>query len=406
MRPDLVPTPRECVFSGGTVRLRPGWGVRHVGDCGGVEERFADTVGCGYTPAEKNITCVREGNLADEAYELEITASGVTVRASGKAGFVHAWATFLQLVEGPDVYLGTFRDWPDVPARGVLLDFGSFRRLTAEKALRLLDWAAEMKLNTVLFSFGDRFPFRNHQELRTPMTLINKEVRALADHTLFHGMEAIPVLPFCGDLGWLVAHEAHAALADGAMNGYLCAESPDAFMLWRELAEEVLAAFPHTRRFHLGGLLPRNGDGGELPQKTCATMAQAWMEPLTEAVAWLRGRGREAVMWDDVPRFGGQGGELLARDVTLMTSSLKSTEVAAWKEEGFSVFMTQCMAATGGIGNDGANAEHATAWEAELRTRAVRCRAEKADGLMLWPQGNAFSEQLYHAIHEVGCAAW
>ncbi|MFD8497462.1 family 20 glycosylhydrolase [Amycolatopsis sp. NPDC059657] len=104
-------------------------------------------------------------SVGDEGYQLDISASGVTVRARKPAGLFAGVQTILQLLppaaQGATVAAGPWTlsggrivDSPRFPYRGAMLDVAR-RFFTVEQVKRYIDQVARYKLNTVHLHLTD-----------------------------------------------------------------------------------------------------------------------------------------------------------------------------------------------------------------------------------------------------------
>ena len=100
-------------------------------------------------------------DMAENAYDMVIERTGVTIRAAGEAGVFAAGISLLTLLQttGGDLPLGRIVDAPRFGYRGQHLDCARhFYRV--ETILRLLDLMALLKLNRFHWHFADDEAFR------------------------------------------------------------------------------------------------------------------------------------------------------------------------------------------------------------------------------------------------------
>ena len=124
-------------------------------------------------PANR-ITLTKQGagGLAPEAYQLEVTAEGVTIRAASAAGVFYGCQTLRQLLEPGSRTLPAVKiaDAPRYAWRGFLLDVSRhfFDQATLQ---RELDWMAGYKLNRLHLHLTDdpawRLEIQKYPELTT-----------------------------------------------------------------------------------------------------------------------------------------------------------------------------------------------------------------------------------------------
>ncbi|MBN8678852.1 MAG: carbohydate-binding domain-containing protein [Chitinophagales bacterium] len=111
----------------------------------------------------KSIRLRKDASLPDEAYRLEINTDHVNIVAAGSKGIFYgiqslkqmvpleAWASPVSIITIP---CAEVRDQPRFGYRGVHMDVArNFQR--KEQVLRMLNWMAMYKLNTLHFHFSD-----------------------------------------------------------------------------------------------------------------------------------------------------------------------------------------------------------------------------------------------------------
>ncbi len=115
-------------------------------------------------------------------------------------------------------------------------------------------------------------------------------------------MEVLPLLQCLGHVEYILRHPQTRALRESGDLTQFCPQEPASLALWRELADEVLAAHPEARYFHLGadeawrlGDCPRcravAGERGKLA---------LYLEHVNAAAAHIRAAGRQPIIWDDM----------------------------------------------------------------------------------------------------------
>ena len=82
-----------------------------------------------------------------------------------------------------------------------------------------------------------------------------EEFRRFAEKCKARNVELIPLLQSVGHLDYLLKYPKFRELRDGGPEGssyQWCLADEASFELWRTMADELLAAFPDTKIFHIG----------------------------------------------------------------------------------------------------------------------------------------------------------
>lgn len=120
----------------------------------------------GKLPAQVQIT-LEESLLHAESYRLVIGSAGVTIAGKDAAGAFYGVATLAQLLQmyGTTLPQLVIEDWPDFPARGVMLDISRDKVPTMETLYELVDMLAGWKVNQFQLYIEHTFAYRNHREV-------------------------------------------------------------------------------------------------------------------------------------------------------------------------------------------------------------------------------------------------
>lgn len=238
-----------------------------------------------------------------EAYALDIHPKGLEIVALDAHGLFNGLQTLRQLAAQSDGSLpcGTIHDWPALALRGIHLDLkGGMAPVSYwQEAIRLL---AGMKINAVLIEYEDKFPFTSHPDIVGPGAFTRAELDALLTTARDHFVEVIPLLQCLGHVEYILRHPAYAALRESGDLTQFCPEHPGSLPLYDELADEMLAAHPGCRNFHLGAdeawLL------GDCPRCRAAVAARGkldlYLRHVGQAAARVRAHGARPIIWDDM----------------------------------------------------------------------------------------------------------
>ena len=299
---EIIPMPKQMWLQDHRIRVDSHWGVINRSPVAGLDQAVVRQFGVSGGGRERNFIFEQKEGLGSEAYRVEIVADAVRVAAADCSGFHHALATLGQLRHGPELVAGSVEDWPRIPVRGIHFMFETFEQLDAAEALRLIDTAARFKLNTILMEFGDRFPFTKHAEIVSPNALTPDDIAAMVRRADEYGITIIPLLQSLGHLEYVLRHDRYRPLSeDPATRTQLCPIDPGSLNLWRELAEEVLAAFPACRMMHIGGDETWELGKGR-SRDACARLGKGrlYTDYVNPICAWLGERKVTPILWDDM----------------------------------------------------------------------------------------------------------
>jgi hypothetical protein len=178
-----------------------------------------------------------------QGYVLQIEPSNVSIRAHDPAGAFYGRQTLAQLRrqfsrELPCLHI---EDWPDFPARGVMLDISRDKVPTMQTLFMLADLFASMKINQLQLYTEHTFAYSQHEEVwrgASPMTA--DEIRQLDAFCRERFIELVPNQNSFGHMERWLKHDRYKPLA----------EKPDGFMFpWN---------FWHEGGFSLNPLDPRS----------------------------------------------------------------------------------------------------------------------------------------------------
>jgi hexosaminidase len=312
-----------------------------------IAKRLNNQVGCGkqllfqeeiHTRLEVSV----DSSLAQEAYELRISESGVQLSFATYSGYVYGLETLAQLVgeglkEG-SLRVGIVRDEPQVSYRGIMVD--SARHFLGIAALtRLVESMPLSKLNILHWHLVDdeSFPIElgSHPELAQAAnygkgrTYTRDQVKELLRVAALNAVQVVPEIDTPAHVrAWGLAPEwknknITIKCAGGTgYNGQFDLSKPETFALAADVVREVDELFRSSPYIHLGGdevssacwnLRPEIQNFMKLHNlKTYGELQMYWRFQLKQVLP----AGRRAVFWrndganvstsdDDVLHFWG-----------------------------------------------------------------------------------------------------
>jgi hexosaminidase len=170
----------------------------------------------GGLPAPLRIT-LDESLQHAESYRLAITGAGITITGKDAAGAFYGAATLAQLLQAHGAILPqlVIEDWPDFPARGVMLDISRDKVPTMETLYELVDMLAGWKVNQFQLYIEHTFAYRNHREVwenASPMTA--EEILALDAYCRERFIELVPNQNSFGHMHRWFEHKRYLPLAE------------------------------------------------------------------------------------------------------------------------------------------------------------------------------------------------
>jgi hexosaminidase len=249
-----------------------------------------------------------------QAYELTVDANGILLEAGAPAGIFYGVCTLLQLLEQSGHELPHLRvsDWPDFPARGVMLDISRDKVPTLETVFELVDMLASWKVNQLQLYVEHTFAYRDHRQVWAQASPFTGEDMLLLDQFCRERhVELVPNQNSFGHMQRWLRHERYAALAevrDGFQTPWgwrdgpfsLAPLNPASLDLLRGLYDELLPHFS-SRMFNVG--LDETFDLGQgQSREACDRLGagRVYLDFLQKIHAEVSARGRVTQFWGDI----------------------------------------------------------------------------------------------------------
>lgn len=275
----------------------------------------------------------------DGAYQLQIDEKGISVFAGDPEGFryaanrlkillLEAKSSFAREWNGTGPITGSGRlqfqdisDAPLLPMRGMHFYLPAMRHLSFKDLLNLLDAMAKWNMNTVIFEYENRFPFRKHRVIKAPGAFSVKEIQKLLSHAAGLGLQVIPLHQSLGHVNHILRHSAYASLREEevAMDQW-CPLNPDSFALFKELLDQILELHGSLPYLHIGGDETRRlGQCEECAEKVRKEGAgKLYTDYMNMVISYVRSLGMTPILWDDMLCRHSETLNDLSRDAVLM----------------------------------------------------------------------------------------
>ncbi len=331
----LLPAPRRILRSAGQYTLAGGKLIllqgaepaalrpiarRIQAALAGLGLRWETAAGPATPPALVGLT-LRLGSRPDDApgtqgYALSIRPEGMAIEAASAAGLFYGVCTLAQIVDqaGPGRAVPCLEiiDWPDFPARGVMLDVSRDKVPSMATLYRLIEMLAGWKINQIQLYTEHTFAYRSHPEVwaaASPIT--GEEIMDLDAFCRDRFIELVPNQNSFGHLERWLRHPRYLALAEirgeimtpwGPFRGpySLCPSDPGSLDLLREMYDELLPHFS-SRMFNVG--CDETWDLGQgRSHELCAERGapQVYLDFLLKIQAEVHVRGHVMQFWADI----------------------------------------------------------------------------------------------------------
>ncbi len=257
-----------------------------------------------------------------QGYELDITPQHILVKAHNEAGIFYAVCTLIQILnlkfeisdlkfQIPSLPCLRISDWPDFPARGVMLDVSRDKVPTLDTLLMLVDMLAGWKINQVQLYTEHTFAYRNHPDVwASASPLTGQEILELDAYCRQRHIELVPNQNSFGHMHRWLKHARYRPLAempqdsgqqwggDGPFS--LCPLDPGSLELLCNLYDELLPHFG-SRMFNVG--CDETFDLGQgRSQAECEKRGagRVYLEFLLKIYHQVKARGRTMQFWGDI----------------------------------------------------------------------------------------------------------
>jgi hypothetical protein len=332
----LLPRPRHVRLASGTYRLRGRVHVIEIPPHGRHDDIIAAAtylrkstehridVVAPTTGSVKSATSATSARIAfeyaadardDQWYALHIRPHRIVIRAGAAAGFRYGVTTLGQLLNSgrPAVQAMDIEDWPDFPARGVMLDVSRDKMPTLRTLKHLIDLFATWKINQLQLYTEHTFAYAGHERVwRGASPLTSAQVEELDAYCQQRSLELVPNQNSFGHMERWLRHEPYARLAEmhGSwktpwgevrdMPGTLNPLHPGSIRLIASLYEELLPHFS-SRLFNVGcDETWELGQGASQPACRRRGVGRVYLDFLLKVHRQVERHHRRMMFWADI----------------------------------------------------------------------------------------------------------
>lgn len=281
-----------------------------------------ETVASKATPPESIAITLRiaPGKVTHpQGYELLIGPDSIRIEGHDEAGVFYGICTLLQIIQSSTANRKTeipclhIRDWPNFPARGVMLDISRDKVPTLETTCDLVDRLAGWKINQFQLYTEHTFAYRKHPEAwvkASPFTAA--DILALDAFCRERHVELVPNQNSFGHMNRWLTQPRYRPLAE-CPDGYtlpwgghsaepftLCPSDPGSIALIRDFYDELLPNFT-SRMFNVG--CDETWDLGQGRSKAECDQrgsGRVYLDFLLKIYREATARGRQVQFWGDI----------------------------------------------------------------------------------------------------------
>ena len=250
--------------------------------------------------------------LPDQAYQIALSPTEVTITANASTGLFYGVETFVQLLKptGGALQLpaGRIVDWPDLPFRAIYWD-DSHHLDNPGYLMNALRQAAFFKINAFVLKLDGHFVYKSAPAVVEPYALTPADLQQLTSYGLRYHVQLIPYLDAPAHDAFILKHPEYAALREFPNNNYeLCAVNPDSYKLLTGMIQDLIDANRGVDYFYLSTDEPYYI--GQANSPTCDEAARARQlgspgkllaEFLSKTAAAAHDQGRTVVFWGEPP---------------------------------------------------------------------------------------------------------
>lgn len=263
----------------------------------------------------------REALKHDEGYLLHSGAEGALIIGRTAAGVFYGAQTLRQLIApGARLPAVSIADWPALRYRGLSVDVSRGPIPRREQLERLIQIAAEFKLNVLSLYMEHVFAYR-HAPLVAPEggEFTPAMARELSELARRYHIELVPQQQTFGHLHHMLKFERYASLAE-TPHGSVITPVEKATYEWIEQSCRQLAeAFPGTF-LHIGSDETWElGQGRSRPEAERIGVGRLYVRHIQKVAEMLRPLGRRLMFWGDIALRHAELIPELPRDLVAMT---------------------------------------------------------------------------------------
>jgi hypothetical protein len=251
-----------------------------------------------------------------EGYELTIAPRGIEIVANSPRGIFYGVCTLNQILQSPILDRRSLPclhiiDYPDLPARGVMLDISRDKVPTMPTLYDLIDLLASWKINQLQLYTEHTFAYQNHREVwQNASPLTAHEILELDKFCRERFIELVPNQNSFGHMHRWLEHPRYRDLAETPDGCVMWGEprgpfslnplDPRSLALIEELYDELLPNFS-SRQFNVGCDETLDlGQGRSKAECERRGTGRVYLDFLLKIYNAVKARGHTMQFWGDI----------------------------------------------------------------------------------------------------------
>lgn len=241
-----------------------------------------------------------------EAYSLKVDHRGISVSATTSTGLFYAIQTLRQLmVKGPDGYSIPFvevEDRPELPYRGVMMDFAHGGLLTVEEIKRQISFLAQWKANQFYFYNEVSIALDGFEGINFKQSYSKEQIREIIQYGLQRHIDVVPFMAFYGHQHDLVKLERYADLGIGNYGHEFDPRKPAVTELLKNWIRQYAELFP-SPFIHVG--FDETWETHRIAKEYDSSLQaqDLWLSHLKAVHQELRKYGKTVMAWTDMSHY-------------------------------------------------------------------------------------------------------
>ena len=185
-----------------------------------------------------------------QGYNLVIGKEGIRVTARTATGLFYGAQTLRSLIRNaakPELDRLAIGDWPDFDRRGYFLTIRNMKSKQLPAFKRSLDAMASLKMNWLLLSIEEAFPYKNNLLPKRRNSFTVEEMKDLLEFCRRRHIELTPSMQLWSHAVWMSCHPDWDKMTEGSIerkwNEQCCPHSPEARALTEQAVKEQIELF-------------------------------------------------------------------------------------------------------------------------------------------------------------------
>ena len=291
--------------------------------------------------------CIKNLNLASEAYHLSIQPNQVIVEYKDLSGLFYAFTTIKQIADQNNSQLptATIEDQPDLKTRGVLLDISRGKVPSLETLFGMIDFLSDLKYNHVeLYVEGFSYAYPSFKNLweKTETPLTPEEIKLLDTYCKERFIELVPNQNSLGHMNAWLATDQYKELAECPegynflglikMKSTIAPSNPKSLELVKKMSEDILPSFT-SNKFNVNLDEPFElGKSKGHPINDPKEVAKVYIDYAKKLNTYTNSKGKTMLMW----------GDIVSRNPEIISEIPKNVTLLEWRYESFQDFENIC----------------------------------------------------------------